>query len=71
MKLVHTCTYITYSIAGGDWEDEDGYVHNSDSVLEFNKETETWSEVGHMIRTESKHAVAVVNFTDFRDWCTF
>ena len=61
----------TNSIAGGEWADGDGYLWNTDSVLEFNKETETWSEVGHMMHAEAKHAVAVVNFTDFRDWCTF
>ena len=25
-------------------------------ILEFDKETETWSEVGNMIRAEAKHA---------------
>ena len=53
------------SIAGG-WDAND---EHEDTVLEFDKETETWSEVGHMMRAEGMHALSVVNFSDFADWC--
>ena len=70
LTFAASSSYVpTYSIAGGEWDDEDGYVWNTDSVLEFNKETETWSEVGHMKQKRGNQALSVVNFSDFEDWC--
>ena len=54
----------TSSIAGGNIGNE-----HVDTILEFEKEAETWSEVGHMKQKRGNHALSVVNFSDFEDWC--
>ena len=40
-----------------------------DTILEFNYETESWTEVGTMKRSRTGHAVSVVPFDDYAKWC--
>ena len=38
-------------------------------ILEFNLQTESWTEIGLMKEPEETHAVSVVSFEDFKKWC--
>ena len=40
-----------------------------DSILEFDAETETFTEVGHMQKTRYAHAVTVVKIEHYLEWC--
>ena len=38
-------------------------------IFEFNKENETWSEIGSMKETRRHNRVAIVPYSDFAKWC--
>ena len=38
-------------------------------ILEFNFDTESWTEVGTTKWTRTNHAVSVVSFDDYEKWC--
>ena len=40
-----------------------------DDILEFNQETEEWTEIGTMTVPRHRHGVAVVSFADYDQWC--
>ena len=40
-----------------------------DSILEFDAETETFTEVGHMQKSTYAHAVTVVKIEQYLEWC--
>ena len=40
-----------------------------DWILEFNPETESWTKIGTMKESRYNHAVSVVPFDDFANWC--
>ena len=40
-----------------------------DKTLEFNSETESWTEIGTMKEKRYQHAVSVVSYTDYAKWC--
>ena len=42
---------------------------NLDRILEFNYETESWTEIGAMKLGRYYHAVSVVRYDDFAKWC--
>ena len=52
-------------IMGG--RDDDN--NSLDAILEFDMETETFSELGHMQEARDAHAVSVVNTEQYLEWC--
>ena len=38
-------------------------------ILEFNYETETWTEIGTIEEARGQHAVSVVSYDDYANWC--
>ena len=38
-------------------------------VLEFNKETNDWTEIGPFLEAQNHHAASVVRIDDFKAWC--
>ena len=60
-------------------EDKSPYSYTSmeykgvveDWILEYNPDTREWSRIGSMKEARSGHAVAIVNFDDFKDQCIF
>ena len=38
-------------------------------ILEFNLQTESWTEIGSMKEGKRKQAVSVVSFADYEKWC--
>ena len=38
-------------------------------ILEFNFETESWTEIGTMKEGRDGHAVSVVSNDDYENWC--
>ena len=52
------------------------YVHSGGKttqdlkeILEFNPETESWSEIGVMKEARRNQHLAIVFFSDFAKWC--
>ena len=41
-----------------------------DTILEYLPDTDVWQEVGKMKEAKRSHAVSVVRFTDYSEWCT-
>ena len=39
------------------------------TIFEFNYETETWSQIGTMKGTRFNHAVSLVSYDDYSNWC--
>ena len=39
-------------------------------ILEFIHETESWTVIGEMEKPKSGHAVSVVSFQDYENWCS-
>ena len=39
------------------------------TILEFNYETESWTEIGTMKEKRINHAVSVVSYDDYAKWC--
>ena len=49
----------------GGW---DGFnVYNN--ILEYNPETEEWQEIGAMKEARYSHAVTLVSYEDYAEWC--
>ena len=47
-----------------------GDLHTGlNNILEFNIETETWTEIGAMKEGRHAHAVSVVSYDDYAKWC--
>ena len=42
-----------------------------DEVLQFHGELEVWSLAGHMLASREDHAVAVINWQDVREHCSY
>ena len=38
-------------------------------ILEFNFETESWTEIGTMKEARYHHAVSIVSYDDYAKWC--
>ena len=38
-------------------------------ILEFDPETKKWSQIGKMREARSAHAVSVVNYEDYAEYC--
>ena len=60
------CIVVNCTSSGGSIR---GSIQNT--ILEFNYETESWTEVGTMKRPRRYHAVSVVPFDDFANWCNY
>ena len=41
-----------------------------DTILEYIPDTDAWKEVGKMKEAKRSHAVSVVRFIDYSEWCT-
>ena len=39
------------------------------NIIEFDPETEEWQEIGTMKDARADHAVSVVSYSDYADWC--
>ena len=42
-----------------------------DTILEYFPDTDSWIEVGKMKEAKRSHAVSVVRFEDYSEWCKF
>ena len=40
-----------------------------DTILEYDMEQDTILEIGHMRDARSQHALNVVQYSDFSEWC--
>ena len=54
-----------YFYSGG--QDETRYTMND--ILEYDPETEKWTQIGTMREERLGHAVSVVDFEDYADFC--
>ena len=63
--LAFNMSYIilTHTLAGG----YDGSYLNT--ILEYNITGDSYKEIGTMIQTRTYHAVSVVKYEDFSEWC--
>ena len=43
-----------------------GYL---DTIVEYDMEQDTMLEIGHMRDARASHAVSVVQYSDFSQWC--
>ena len=39
------------------------------NILEYNHETEEWTEIGAMREARESLSVTIVNFDDYAQWC--
>ena len=46
-----------------------GASSTRDGILEYDPETKEWTQIGTMREGRHGHAVSVVNFEDYADWC--
>ena len=47
-----------------------GYAGGSrDTILEYDMEQDTMQEIGNMRDARSQHAITVVQYSDFSQWC--
>ena len=55
----------TYLPSGGadDWD------NTSNDILEYDPETEEWTQIGTMREARYGHAVSVVDFRDYAEFC--
>ena len=44
-------------------------VGGNKKILEFNFDTESWTEIGTMMVARGRHAVSVVPYDDYAKWC--
>ena len=57
-------TYIsTYVLAAG------GGGPPLDTILEYDFTGDTFTQIGTMIETRMEHAISVVQYEDFLEWC--
>ena len=54
-----------YFYSGG--QDETRYTMND--ILEYDPETEKWTQIGTMREARDDHAVSVVKYEDYAEWC--
>ena len=38
-------------------------------ILEFDPETKKWTQIGTMMEARSSHAVSMVNYEDYAEYC--
>ena len=72
--ILYDAFYILIHIffkGGSDYKGSISEQTFYDFILEFNPETETWAQIGVMTSGRAAQGVAIVNFEDFKDVCTF
>ena len=57
-----------YFISSGGYDGTDGDSEHDD-ILDLSKETLTWNKIGILENGRYRHAVSVVNYSDFKDVC--
>ena len=62
--LIFGIILMTYT-AGGSIDN----TGDTDLILKFNKDNNTWETVGHMLMERSFHAISVVPLNDIIDYC--
>ena len=48
-----------------------GVSTDFDTILEYMPDTDEWKQVGKMMEAKRSHAVSVVRFEDYSEWCKF
>ena len=65
-----------FEIFSGGYEDKytlgNGNVETKffDDIVEFDIINETWTQVNKMVEKRWKHALGIVDFSDFENYCT-
>ena len=55
-------------LAGG--KEKDGlYTTKLDTILEYNITGDSYTQIGTMIQARADHAISVVKYEDFSEWC--
>ena len=62
--LIFGIILMTYT-AGGSIDN----TGDTDLILKFNKDNNTWDTVGNMLMERSFHAISVVPLNDIIDYC--
>ena len=44
-------------------------MDSSNAILEYDPETKKWTKISTMSEARSDHAVSVVNYSDFANFC--
>ena len=60
--------FLIWRILGG----ENNIIYNNgtfNNILEYNPETEEWQEIGTMKKPRYSHAVTLVTYEDYAEWC--
>ena len=66
--IIQFYTHILGGASGRRYNQTETYY---DSILEFNKSTRSWAQIGAMTRPRAYHGVTNVNLEDFKSVCTF
>ena len=53
---------------GGELTESSSYKYRR-NIMEFNKQTEKWEDIGTMENGISYHAVSVVDYHQYAKWC--
>ena len=61
---LHIILRLSFILGG---KDSDSNYRND--ILQYNPETEEWRMIGTMKETRNDHAVTVVSYKDYADWC--
>ena len=56
--------HILFLPGGVDWSKKD-----FDTILEYSQDTDEWKQVGSMKEAKRSHAVSVVRFQDYSEYC--
>ena len=70
-KLLHRLIlFIIYFLKflGGEFMESSSYKYRR-NIMEFNKQTENWEDIGNMNNKISYHAVSVVDYHQYAKWC--
>ena len=70
-KLLHRLIlFIIYFLKflGGEFMESSSYKYRT-NIMEFNKQTEKWKDIGTMKNGISYHAVSVVDYHQYAKWC--
>ena len=44
-------------------------TNTKNDILEYDPETKKWTQIGSLREARAAHAVSVLNFTDYAEWC--
>ena len=60
--------FKSHDLITGGHDGDKGTFHHDD-ILDFSKETLAWTKIGILENGRYRHAVSVVNYSDFKKFC--